>query len=132
MASIIQFKRGRAASWTSQNLLLLAGEPGYEIDTGRLKIGNGTDKWNDLPYVDDVREEVISAATKNDFPAIGDIKLLYKAEDEKKLYQWNPITWEYEPMVDTIEGGVGGGDSGDVDFDEIDMICGGNAEGISS
>lgn len=32
-------------------MLLGPGEPGFEIDTGKLKVGNGIDKWNDLPYI---------------------------------------------------------------------------------
>lgn len=29
---------------------MLNKEIGYESDTGRYKIGNGTDKWKNLPY----------------------------------------------------------------------------------
>jgi len=51
MADIIQLKRGKSTTWQNKNLLLLAGEPGFEIDTCRLKIGDGKTKWNDLPYI---------------------------------------------------------------------------------
>ena len=51
MNSKFYFKRGKAASWTKQNILLGPGEPGFELDTGKLKVGNGVDKWNDLPYI---------------------------------------------------------------------------------
>jgi hypothetical protein len=37
--------------WQSANTVLAQGEPGYEIDTGSLKIGDGTNGWNSLPYV---------------------------------------------------------------------------------
>jgi hypothetical protein len=47
----IQFKRGTAAALTSTNPLLDPGEPCYELDTGKLKIGNGTTAWNDLSYI---------------------------------------------------------------------------------
>ena len=30
---------------------MLAGEPGFEVDTYRLKIGDGKTAWNDLPYI---------------------------------------------------------------------------------
>lgn len=49
-AHIIKFKRGRAATWRSLNLVLDDGEPGLERDTGKLKFGDGETPWNDLPY----------------------------------------------------------------------------------
>jgi hypothetical protein len=45
-----QFRRGTAAQWTSTNPTLGAGEPGYETDTGKFKIGNGSTAWNSLGY----------------------------------------------------------------------------------
>lgn len=50
MATQIKLRRNTAAGWTSANPVLEAGEPGFEKDTGRVKIGNGTDNWNTLPY----------------------------------------------------------------------------------
>jgi hypothetical protein len=48
----IQFRRGTAAAganqWTTQ--VLYAGEVGYETDTGRFKIGDGSTAWNSLKY----------------------------------------------------------------------------------
>lgn len=55
MATVVkttfQFKRGSAAKWAELNLVLAAGEPGFELDTGRLKIGDGVRAWQDLPYL---------------------------------------------------------------------------------
>lgn len=48
--STIKLRRGTAAQWTSANPVLAAGEPGFELDTGKHKIGNGTDAWADLEY----------------------------------------------------------------------------------
>lgn len=56
MNSKFYFKRGKAASWTKQNIVLGPGEPGFELDTGKLKIGNGTAPWNELPYL--VNEDI--------------------------------------------------------------------------
>lgn len=46
----IQHKRATAASWTSNNPTLLAGQLGWESDTNKLKIGDGTTAWNSLSY----------------------------------------------------------------------------------
>lgn len=50
MAVQIQYRRGTAAQWTAVNPVLAQGEPGYEYDTGKFKVGNGVDTWNVLPY----------------------------------------------------------------------------------
>lgn len=50
MATTIQLRRDTATNWTSLNHTLAAGEAGYETDTGKLKIGNGTTAWNSLAY----------------------------------------------------------------------------------
>ena len=46
----IQMRRALAATWTSQNPVLLAGEIGVEKDTGKFKFGDGSQRWNDLGY----------------------------------------------------------------------------------
>ena len=40
-----------AATWASRNPILSKGEIGAEIDTGLLKIGDGTTDFNSLPYI---------------------------------------------------------------------------------
>lgn len=47
----LQLRRGTAAQWNASTNKLLAGELGYETDTNKLKVGNGTDFWSALPYV---------------------------------------------------------------------------------
>jgi len=47
----IQIRRGTAADWASVNPTLSVGEYGLETDTGKLKLGNGTQNWNQLEYV---------------------------------------------------------------------------------
>jgi hypothetical protein len=51
MATPIKFKRNSSSGWAADNTVLAAGEPGFERNTGNLKIGNGVTPWNDLPYV---------------------------------------------------------------------------------
>lgn len=53
LKTIFQIKRGQSAAWASVNPVLRPGEPGFELDTNKLKIGNGVDAYNDLPYLTD-------------------------------------------------------------------------------
>ena len=55
MAQVIKttfkFRRNLASYWEEKNPVLAEGEPCFELDTGKLKIGNGTTAYKDLPYV---------------------------------------------------------------------------------
>ena len=50
MTTRIKFRRDTAANWTEQDPVLALGEPGFEQDTNRLKIGDGETAWADLDY----------------------------------------------------------------------------------
>lgn len=51
--SRIQFRRATATNWSSFNPTLLVGELGYETNTGKFKIGDGSTAWNSLSYATD-------------------------------------------------------------------------------
>ncbi len=57
----IQLRNDSATNWASANPVLLEGEIGIEIDAtrNRIKIGDGSTAWNDLPYFLDAREEEV-------------------------------------------------------------------------
>ena len=62
----IQLRRDTAANWSAANPVLLAGEAGYETDTGSFKIGNGSAAWNALPYASNNRlQDLTDVATTN-------------------------------------------------------------------
>ena len=46
----IQLRRDTAANWSTNNPTPSAGEPCFETDTGKLKIGDGATAYNDLAY----------------------------------------------------------------------------------
>ena len=46
----IQVRRGTASQWTSANPTLASGEWGFESDTNKTKIGDGSTAWNSLAY----------------------------------------------------------------------------------
>ena len=48
---IYHLKRGTAQRWLEVNPILDSGEPGFEYDTNKLKIGDGVRAWRDLPYI---------------------------------------------------------------------------------
>lgn len=64
MSITMQQKRGPASNWTSSNPILLAGEIGFETDTNRIKIGDGTKHWNDLSYTTAI-DELLSAGNND-------------------------------------------------------------------
>lgn len=47
----VQHKRMSASDWTNSPLVLLDGELGVESDTGKVKVGNGRDRFQDLQYL---------------------------------------------------------------------------------
>jgi hypothetical protein len=50
MATRMQQRRGTASQWTAANPTLAAGEIGFETDTNKFKIGNGSSNWTALSY----------------------------------------------------------------------------------
>jgi hypothetical protein len=59
MATRMQQRRGTASQWTSANPVLNAGEIGWESDTNKFKIGDGTNHWADLDYFADTNSTVV-------------------------------------------------------------------------
>jgi Major tropism determinant N-terminal domain len=51
MTTTIKLRRDTAYRWSQFNPILADGEPGFEMDTGLLKIGRGDARWNDLDYI---------------------------------------------------------------------------------
>lgn len=47
----VQHKRMTASDWTNSSLILLDGELGVESDTGKVKVGNGRDRFTALQYL---------------------------------------------------------------------------------
>lgn len=47
----VQHKRMSASDWESSTLVLLDGELGVESDTGKVKVGNGRDRFSALQYL---------------------------------------------------------------------------------
>lgn len=50
MSFTIKFRRDYSWRWVIENPILFDGEPGFEFDTGRFKIGDGYTTWTELDY----------------------------------------------------------------------------------
>jgi hypothetical protein len=50
MAYRIILRRDSSVNWLKNNPVLLEGEPGYETDTGKFKIGDGQSTWINTDY----------------------------------------------------------------------------------
>lgn len=116
-------RRGKSEVWQRNNPILAYGEPGFASDINILKIGDGITAWNDLEPVNNSETNgsgVYNAQTHYDFPSIGSQNIIYKAEKEKKIYQWNPALLKYELLSEV-----------DITVENIQIIHGGNANGTT-
>ena len=51
LSGVVQLRGGTSSALSSENPLLLRREIAVEVDTGRLKAGDGVSRWNSLPYI---------------------------------------------------------------------------------
>ena len=82
--SKIQIRNDTAANWKAANPVLLKGELGIEIDTRKLKIGDGISPWTGLKYVSDnvLVENTNPKATDTDH----DVGVIWVNQSEKTVF----------------------------------------------
>ena len=120
MASIL-FKRGASNVLADKNYVPAEGEPVFETDTGRFKIGRKDEygnlmSWDQLHYQDEAT--LLSYPNYNSFPKVNRLNVIYKDESTGTLYQGTGGT-TYKPM------------SSNGTVDNITTIYGGNANGTT-
>ena len=71
---IFQLRRGLHDKWIEENPILSEGEPAFETDTFRLKIGDGKTAYQALPYIGEDWSEGKDGT--------GIESIAYKGEDE--------------------------------------------------
>lgn len=121
LRTTFQLRRGNESAWIKNNPILACGEPGFVIDKNAIKIGDGITPWNELDYLGSEDDGgVFNAKTHYDFPSIGSTNMIYKAETERKIYQWSEISLRYE-VLSEIE----------ITVQDLDLIHGGNANGTT-
>jgi hypothetical protein len=101
MAARMQQRRGTAAQWTSANPILGSGEIGFETDTSKFKIGNGTSTWSNLTYFANINQILDGAPdllnTLNEIAAaIGDDPNFINTIDTQKA----DITYVDQEIID--------------------------------
>lgn len=91
-------------------------------------LGKLSDRDRDIGWIDmptpqsptECKQEIINCPTRYDFPSVGDPGLIYKAEYEGYLYQWNSRALKYERL-----------NVPELSTDDITTIHGGNAYGTT-
>ena len=61
----IQLRNDLAATWYSRNPVLNKGEIGIEIDTRKMKVGDGTTNWNALSYMGADANDILAVINEN-------------------------------------------------------------------
>ena len=61
-----QLKRGLKENWESKNPILEYGEPGFSVDDGILKIGDGLTTWKNLKPINTKAENSLPTPTQED------------------------------------------------------------------
>jgi hypothetical protein len=97
---------GTAASWTSNNPTLLAGEIGVESDTGKTKVGDGTTAWtsldyNSLPATDIRRQVVLVVGNGTDAVTTAD-KAMVRLPSGIGTQQWTITGWTLVSVDSTM------------------------------
>ena len=104
----IKLRRGTAAEWTATNPTLALGEYGYETDTRKSKIGDGTTKWNSLPYLNIAADYIQIEGGQS---VTGGMRFVGKLDiegDPLSSTRWTPAsgTWVTDDIVQDVYGGL--------------------------
>mgnify|MGYP006981454013 FL=1 len=88
----ILLRSDTSTNWLDANPILALGEAGYETDTHKLKIGDGTTNWKDLSYIAGESDLVVqnkSIETVEKLPPEGDASFFYKVKSTSLIYFWD-------------------------------------------
>ena len=101
----IQLRNDTAENWTTKNPLLLKGEMGVEIDTRKIKIGNGTDRWTALEY-SGVDEDTIKGIIDNNRDNFTPVEATKEESDTQALAReiTNPKKGDMAVVIRIIAG----------------------------
>ncbi len=115
MPSKIQLRRDTSTNWFSVNPVLSDGELGFETDTLRFKLGDGTTNWNGLAYTVDEAADLSGYALLTDIPDVSG----YATTADLTDYALTADTVEKTAASQTITGDLA--ITGDVDVAGLDV-----------
>lgn len=70
--SKILLRRDTSTNWSANNPILAAGQVGFDTTLGKHKIGDGTTRWNSLPYFALMTDVDTSAGSASYSTIVGD------------------------------------------------------------
>jgi len=76
-----QFRSDTAANWTSEDPTLAMAEVGYETDTDKIKIGDGTTAWSSLSYYEGTKGDTGDAGADGNTVLSGAVDPTTEGED---------------------------------------------------
>jgi len=91
----LQVRRGTVSGWNSTNPTLSAGEIGYETDSGRIKVGDGTTAWNSLNY---------NVVVPTGFLAGSGLSVSTAADGSTVTYSLSDPTIQVSDITDFVDG----------------------------
>jgi hypothetical protein len=59
MPSIIRLRRGSTYTWANSTVILAVAELGLDTTLNKIKVGNGTQTWNNLPFINVLPSEIV-------------------------------------------------------------------------
>ena len=92
----VQNLRGTAAQWTSKQTVLKAGELGFCTDADRLKIGNGSKKFDERPHLLDSYHEAAIGMLNNSYRGTN---LVTKFAEEIADYGGDAFNWIHNERI---------------------------------
>ena len=113
---MIQFRRGSTKSWRGTNTKLEPGQPGYDKDKHKIKIGDGETSWSGLPYAsglfaNEILDSEATAKTKKGKDAEDTTLITYgtAVPDTSTVGQVYLQQYDAEPEVDqVVSSGISG------------------------
>lgn len=87
-----------SSNWKEVNPILLKGEIGIEIDTNKIKIGDGVLPWTQLEYANGGGSSLVVVENFGDLPIEGSNDKIYKVSSSQLLYIWNSLTNTYAAL----------------------------------
>lgn len=113
ISSKIRLRQDSSANWLEVNPVLDIGEPAFEVDTGKLKLGNGNSHYNDLPYLESegskwfVQNTIPVDMKENDLWLVSESFDSYNSGD---VYEYIDSNWKYKSNIQG-KSGVDGKDA---------------------